>query len=205
MVPAASLWAGVALPREARSSSPGAARAPHPRPALHLRASLRSLQSAHAPARLELCPAAGLAGLLVQAPPLGRGQWSAAVRAHQTLSQPRRALPRPPASQPSAAQLGRDPGHPADGETPDSKATLSRGQPPAPTRTPSAVDCRLNPNSRCPPWTACSTQGSLLAPTSRTPPTGTAGVQPQRGLEHYPSHCLSVAMELGGWKRLLCT
>lgn len=68
----------------------------------------------------------GLAGLLVQAPSLGRGQWSAAVRAHRTLSQPRRALPRPPASQPSSAQVGRDQGHPADGETPDSGALSLR-------------------------------------------------------------------------------
>ncbi|XP_032961332.1 uncharacterized protein LOC117021980 isoform X4 [Rhinolophus ferrumequinum] len=112
---------------------------PHPRPRTHRR-------------RLEPCPAAGLAGLLVQAPLLGQGQWSAAVRAHRILSQPRRALPRLPASKPSSAQVGRDPGHPADSETPDSGAlslsphsaareraaasshsdTVSRGLPPDP-------------------------------------------------------------------------
>ncbi|XP_032961330.1 uncharacterized protein LOC117021980 isoform X2 [Rhinolophus ferrumequinum] len=148
---------------------------PHPRQVLRSRARLaalplvlpgpltHTLRSTSAPLcgpsrprthrrRLEPCPAAGLAGLLVQAPLLGQGQWSAAVRAHRILSQPRRALPRLPASKPSSAQVGRDPGHPADSETPDSGAlslsphsaareraaasshsdTVSRGLPPDP-------------------------------------------------------------------------
>lgn len=98
----------------------------------------------------EPCPAAGLAGLLVQAPSLGRGQWSAAVGAHRTLSQPRRALPRPPASQPSSAQVGRDQGHPADGETPDSGALSLRPH--------SAEGSRQLPLRHHHPWTAALTQ-----------------------------------------------
>lgn len=168
-----------------------------PRPRIHALSSTFAPLCRPSSPRLEPCPTARPAGLLAHAPALGRGRWSAVVRRHRTLSQPRRAPPRPPASQRSA-QVGRAPGPSADPETLDSGAlplwphsaeggrqphsdTVNHGPPPDPKFEVSAFDCLLH-------------TGQPPPPTPRTPPTGTPGVQPQGVSGCCSSHRLPVAV-----------